>query len=108
MLVFVTSARETLRAPLAQLAEQLALNQRVRGSSPWRRTPRTQVDINIGLRFLVFIASMFTVHNGRRGARGVPERFSRRPRDDQHGLLGRGTRYFWQHVGVGVAGHGDR
>src|SRR5205807_1422721 len=24
--------------PLAQLAEQLALNQRVRGSSPWRRT----------------------------------------------------------------------
>src|ERR1700741_2133012 len=25
-------------APLAQLAEQLALNQRVRGSSPWRRT----------------------------------------------------------------------
>jgi hypothetical protein len=26
------------RAPLAQLAEQLALNQRVRGSSPWRRT----------------------------------------------------------------------
>ncbi len=27
-----------LPAPLAQLAEQLALNQRVRGSSPWRRT----------------------------------------------------------------------
>ena len=25
-------------APLAQLAEQLTLNQRVRGSSPWRRT----------------------------------------------------------------------
>jgi hypothetical protein len=27
-----------LHAPLAQLAEQLTLNQRVRGSSPWRRT----------------------------------------------------------------------
>jgi hypothetical protein len=27
-----------LKAPLAQLAEQLTLNQRVRGSSPWRRT----------------------------------------------------------------------
>ena len=26
-------------APLAQLAEQLTLNQRVRGSSPWRRSP---------------------------------------------------------------------
>src|SRR5712664_1916704 len=31
-------------APLAQLAEQLALNQRVRGSSPWRRTLKAQVD----------------------------------------------------------------
>jgi hypothetical protein len=29
---------KTVRAPLAQLAEQLTLNQRVRGSSPWRRT----------------------------------------------------------------------
>jgi hypothetical protein len=29
---------EMLYAPLAQLAEQLTLNQRVRGSSPWRRT----------------------------------------------------------------------
>src|SRR6266511_5254939 len=28
-------------APLAQLAEQLTLNQRVRGSSPWRRTTQT-------------------------------------------------------------------
>ena len=27
------------RAPLAQLAEQRTLNPRVRGSSPWRRTP---------------------------------------------------------------------
>ena len=26
------------RAPLAQVVEQLTLNQRVRGSSPWRRT----------------------------------------------------------------------
>src|SRR6266498_2194543 len=30
-----------LHAPLAQLAEQLTLNQRVRGSSPWRRTTRS-------------------------------------------------------------------
>jgi hypothetical protein len=29
---------EHCKAPLAQLAEQLTLNQRVRGSSPWRRT----------------------------------------------------------------------
>jgi hypothetical protein len=29
---------DRLQAPLAQLAEQLTLNQRVRGSSPWRRT----------------------------------------------------------------------
>ena len=28
-------------APLAQLAEQQTLNLRVRGSSPWRRTPLT-------------------------------------------------------------------
>ena len=28
------------RAPLAQLAEQLTLNQRVQGSSPWRCTTK--------------------------------------------------------------------
>ena len=27
-----------VRGPLAQLAEQLTLNQRVQGSSPWRLT----------------------------------------------------------------------
>jgi hypothetical protein len=64
MLRFSSFARETERAPLAQLAEQLALNQRVRGSSPWRRTPRAQVNIHVGLRFLVFAASMPTVHCG--------------------------------------------
>ena len=30
--------RAGMRGPLAQLAEQLTLNQRVRGSSPWRLT----------------------------------------------------------------------
>ena len=36
--VSTVSRADALPAPLAQLAEQLALNQRVRGSSPWRRT----------------------------------------------------------------------
>ena len=35
-------------APLAQLAEQLTLNQRVRGSSPWRRTIVMSRDMLIG------------------------------------------------------------
>ena len=34
----VAPRRRPTPAPLAQLAEQLTLNQRVRGSSPWRRT----------------------------------------------------------------------
>ena len=33
------------RAPLAQLAEQLTLNQRVQGSSPWRCTNQSPVRI---------------------------------------------------------------
>ena len=41
-------------APLAQLAEQLALNQRVRGSSPWRRTFTPQINIVVDLRFRGF------------------------------------------------------
>ena len=36
------------QAPLAQLAEQLTLNQRVRGSSPWRRTKSPGHSVGLG------------------------------------------------------------
>ena len=46
-------ARRRASAPLAQLAEQLTLNQRVRGSSPWRRTIQPQVRLLLTCGFCV-------------------------------------------------------
>src|SRR5437870_535359 len=73
-------------APLAQLAEQLALNQRVRGSSPWRRTLIPQVitvdDLRFCFRRCVSLI-VLTVHSGLNRARAAPETTHRRPRDDQ-------------------------
>jgi hypothetical protein len=69
------AARVSAQPPTSRLAtndKACPLNQRVRGSSPWRRTPKPQVITVDDLRFCNSRRRYplgLTVHNGRNGAR---------------------------------------
>lgn len=96
-------------APLAQLAEQLTLNQRVRGSSPWRRTLHHRSDqqlcgalVEAGPRSRLVVCPR-CVHGGHDG---FPERTHRPLRRDlgpMSGAILLTYPYFGRHARAAVS-----